>query len=310
MPFFSVVIPLFNKALYIKETINSVLKQTFTDFELIIVNDGSTDNSLEIVKTIKAQNLTIINQKNKGLSASRNKGFNMARGTIVTFLDADDYWHVDFLKSIKNLYNEFPKAQIYGTSYYETYSKKNLNINVNISNSLKESSFIINDFFIYNTKQFIPCQSTIALLKKAFPTSPYNEDLTYHEDVDFYLKYCPKYKVAIFYSPLAYVNFDVANRMSNSYISNKKLPDFEFYKTLHKNNNSIQRYISIQLYKYVIKCIEERNKSLKKFYIKKINPNHLTLKQKLMLNSPYFLVKLIRNLKMSLLKYRIRVSTN
>ena len=87
MPLFSVVIPLFNKEDYIKNTIQSVLNQSFKNFELIVVNDGSTDNSFKLAKECLqgSSNCRIIDQNNQGLSASRNRGVKEAKGELIAF---------------------------------------------------------------------------------------------------------------------------------------------------------------------------------------------------------------------------------
>lgn len=87
----SVIIPLYNKEKQIRYTIDSILKQDFTDFELIIINDGSTDNSLKIVKEINDERIKIINQTNAGVSVARNRGIDEAKGEYVFFIDADDH---------------------------------------------------------------------------------------------------------------------------------------------------------------------------------------------------------------------------
>ena len=90
MPYLSVVIPLFNKEKQIKRTIDSILNQAFSDFELIIINDGSTDASLKIVSGIKDERIRIINQSNSGVSVARNRGISESQGEYLFFLDADD----------------------------------------------------------------------------------------------------------------------------------------------------------------------------------------------------------------------------
>ena len=90
MPKISIIIPLYNKEAAIERTIQSVLCQEFHDFELIVVNDGSTDHSLDVVKGISDERIRIINQQNSGVSAARNRGMNEANGEYVLFLDADD----------------------------------------------------------------------------------------------------------------------------------------------------------------------------------------------------------------------------
>ena len=88
----SVVIPLYNKEKQIKRTLQSVLTQTFQDFEIVIVNDGSTDNSTIEVEKIKDSRIRLIHQENAGVSAARNKGIEEAKYELIAFLDADDEW--------------------------------------------------------------------------------------------------------------------------------------------------------------------------------------------------------------------------
>jgi len=94
----SIIIPCYNASSYIKETINSVLTQTFQNFEILLINDGSTDNSSSIIKTIKDDRIHLVEQENQGVSFSRNKGIAMAKGEFIVFLDADDLLAPSFLE--------------------------------------------------------------------------------------------------------------------------------------------------------------------------------------------------------------------
>ena len=89
MPFFSIIIPLFNKEKFLKATLESVFEQTFSDFEILVINDGSTDKSLEIVESIQHKKIKIYNQKNQGVSAARNLGIEKSTSDYCCFLDAD-----------------------------------------------------------------------------------------------------------------------------------------------------------------------------------------------------------------------------
>lgn len=95
---FSIIIPLYNKEKQIAETLNSVLQQTFTDFEIVIVNDGSKDKSGEVVKSFNDHRIRLINQENAGVSAARNRGIKEAKNDWIAFLDADDLWREDKLE--------------------------------------------------------------------------------------------------------------------------------------------------------------------------------------------------------------------
>ena len=94
----SIIIPCYNASSYIKETINSVLTQTFQNFEILLINDGSTDNSSSIIKTIIDDRIHLVEQENQGVSSTRNKGIAMAKGEFIVFLDADDLLHPNFLE--------------------------------------------------------------------------------------------------------------------------------------------------------------------------------------------------------------------
>ena len=117
IPQVSVVIPLYNKAPYIDRALRSVLAQTFQDFEVIIVDDGSTDGGAEIVKSTTDKRIKLIQQKNRGVSAARNRGIQESKSKLIAFLDADDEWKSRFLEVILRLRKKFPKAGAYATAY-------------------------------------------------------------------------------------------------------------------------------------------------------------------------------------------------
>src|SRR5690606_29093225 len=114
---FSVVIPLYNKASNISKTILTVLNQNFSKFEIIIVNDGSTDNSLDIVKTFSDERIVVIDQKNGGVSKARNTGIEHAKNDWIAFLDADDLWKPNHLETIYEMIIRFPNYDVYSTSF-------------------------------------------------------------------------------------------------------------------------------------------------------------------------------------------------
>ena len=114
---FSVVIPLYNKEHYIEATIRSVLNQTCTDYEVLVVDDGSGDNSLELARKYESDRVRVIAQENQGVSVARNTGIRNANGEYIAFLDADDEWRPEYLATIDLLTDAYPESAIFVTAY-------------------------------------------------------------------------------------------------------------------------------------------------------------------------------------------------
>jgi cellulose synthase/poly-beta-1,6-N-acetylglucosamine synthase-like glycosyltransferase len=121
---FSIVIPLYNKAPYVTGTIESVLAQTFTDYELIVVDDGSSDGGAELVAAITDQRLRLVRQDNAGVSVARNRGIAQARGEWVVLLDADDWHHPRFLASLVAAQETYPQAEAVATQFMSLPDKE------------------------------------------------------------------------------------------------------------------------------------------------------------------------------------------
>jgi glycosyltransferase involved in cell wall biosynthesis len=106
-PYFSVIIPTYNRASFIEKTVHSVLNQSFVDFELLIIDDGSTDNTKEIISAIQDARIRYIYQENKERGAARNNGITQSKGNYITFLDSDDYFYEYHLERV---YQNLQKA--------------------------------------------------------------------------------------------------------------------------------------------------------------------------------------------------------
>ena len=116
---FSVVIPLYNKADTVARTLESVVAQTYKNFEVVIVDDGSTDDGVVVAGRFKGElRLKVVRQNNAGVSVARNTGAQHAKAPYLAFLDADDEWLPGYLEEINQMIEGFPDAEVYGTNYY------------------------------------------------------------------------------------------------------------------------------------------------------------------------------------------------
>ena len=157
------------------------MDQTVTDFELLVVNDGSTDNSREIVANIKDDRIKIVDKLNGGISSSRNEGILLARYDYIAFLDADDLWEPDFLETINKLITDYPDADCYATGYACKYN----NTTLNVFGAPKRG--IIRNFFKQVYKAPVMHSSSVCVKKSTFDKVGYfNTTIRRGEDYDMW----------------------------------------------------------------------------------------------------------------------------
>lgn len=159
----SVVIPLYNKAHTIVNTLNTVINQTYNDFEVIIVNDGSTDNGVEVIKqNFHDDRIRIVNQENAGVSMARNTGIQTAKGEWIAFLDADDEWLSNYLQTVVDTQNTYTNVELLLSGRYEQ------NIITMVRRSvvpLKYSDKVMEINFFYNPHVFAHISATVIRTK-------------------------------------------------------------------------------------------------------------------------------------------------
>ena len=215
---FSVIIPLYNKAPYVAKAIESVLSQTFTDFELVIMDDGSKDDSFEIAKkTIEGHGQCQLHrQQNAGVSMARNNGVAFSQGEYLCFLDADDWWESTFLEEMSGFIDALPNAGIYGSNYTivnETKRKTRI-ANVGVDTGFEKGC--INYCQVYAKTLTMPLTSiSVVVPRKIFyEMRGFPQGITLGEDFLLWIRIALKYKVAFLNKPLAFYNQDVdaANR--------------------------------------------------------------------------------------------------
>lgn len=164
----SVVIPLYNKVDTIRRALNSVKNQTFRDFEIIVVDDGSTDGGGSVVESFEQQNLRIVRQKNAGVSAARNHGIEEAKGEYVAFLDADDEWKHDYLQTQMLLAEKYPTCDVFVTNYEHISEGGVISPTIIRKLSFPGEDGILSNYFEVASCSHPPiCSSSIIVRKKA-----------------------------------------------------------------------------------------------------------------------------------------------
>ncbi|PZR21432.1 MAG: hypothetical protein DI539_07970 [Flavobacterium psychrophilum] len=299
MPFFSVVIPLYNKENYIEATLKSVLAQRFSDFEVIIVNDVSTDNSMAVAQEVKDERIRIIRHEvNKGLSASRNTGIKEAKSEYIAFLDADDSWKPEFLGVIHKLIVQYPEASLFATTYDAVYPE-----NIIIQHPFDIETGILENFFTTNLNQTLYYPSSFCIKKSVVEEiGYYNESITFAEDLDLNIRAHLNFRMA--YSSEALMSYTMTseNQITHAGLKNKVLTDFDKYENQYPERKDLKkyldfhRYISAKLYKL------SGDKANFQKMVKGISLSSLNYKQIALLYSPAFILKLIKKIKAKLIK--------
>ncbi len=182
-PTISIVIPAYNAAATILPTLDSVFQQTFRDFEVLVINDGSTDQTLELLQTIEDTRLQTFNYENGGLPVARNRGISHARGEFIAFLDADDFWSVDKLELQLAALQAHPEAGVaYSWNYYQ-YDRSEKSY-AETSNSFQGDVYA--DLLI---KNFIQNGSNPLIRKEAIASvGLFDSTLKSCEDWEYYLR--------------------------------------------------------------------------------------------------------------------------
>lgn len=297
MPYFSIIIPLYNKEQFLESTLKSVFEQSFVDYEIIIVNDGSTDKSLEIAESFRNDKIKIYSQENQGVSAARNYGIEKAKASFCCFLDADDYWKPNHLESLYQLIQKFPNAGLY-CNRYDIIITKNKKIKPKFD---FEDTFegYLNDFFKSSYINRIALTSACCITKKIYwKVGGFNTQINSAEDLDYWIRIGLKYKVVVSNQTTLEYNFLFENQgLSKTNIEKKSLPNLEKYNQEEKSNKSLKRFLDLYRIEFGLHFHILGNKNKKDFYLKNVASENINPKAKLLLNLPSKLLRKLLFLK-------------
>ncbi|MFC0779303.1 glycosyltransferase family 2 protein [Flavobacterium sp. HJSW_4] len=301
MAFFSVVIPLYNKADHIENTIKSIFDQTFIDYEIIIINDGSTDASEATVRRFNDNRIQIFNQKNQGASVARNLGIEKSSGRFIAFLDADDYWFPNHLEELHKLIVDFPNCGLYCSRHKIRISKKHFQI-PHYDGIEKSFRGIVPDYFFSNKPFRITWTSSLAVSKEILENiGEFTPAITNGQDLELWTKIGIRFPVAITNKTTAVYDYDVDNSLTKQKINSRILMDFEQFKIFEKENPSLKKFLDIYRIEYALHYYIFGNKTKMNLYFKDVDKENIPFKIRILLKTPpiflQFSLKLKRKLK-------------
>lgn len=223
----SVVIPLYNKQNAIVHTVQSLLNQTVSDFEIVVVDDGSTDDSLAVVQAVEDERIRVIHKENGGVSSARNVGIKAVKGQYVALLDGDDYWDPTFLEEQLKLIEDFPEAGMWGVNYAFVKNGRCWACQQGLGEGFRG---YVKDYFATRHNDLF-CSSSVVIRKNVFEVAGlFDERISSTEDLDMWFRIILHFPVVYYDKVLAYYNQNAENRVA--YDTDVRFPltkDIKYY---------------------------------------------------------------------------------
>ena len=266
---FSIVIPLYNKVNSIDNTLKSVCQQTYADFEIVVVDDGSTDNSSEAVRKCQDSRIRLISKQNGGVCSARNRGIQEARGEYIALLDADDLWNKDYLTEQVKMIHDFPDAAMWGINFAEVTDGDRLVRRLSTGLPDGYRGYVEHYFEMPGRVSDLFCSSSVVIRKDVFDkVEMFDERIKYAEDDDMWWRIIATQRVAFYDRYMVFYQFDAENRALNRYRHLKDyLPYYvdKYDKPIYKKNqvfwNWINRWSAQQIRSFYFgdDCVEKQD---------------------------------------------------
>jgi len=294
MAFFSIIIPVFNKEKFIQKTIESVLNQTFHDFELLLINDGSTDTSEQQIHKIKDERIRYFSQENKGVARTRNFGIENAKSDYICFLDADDFWFPNFLEVMHSYIQKLPGKDVFSCSYEIETGKRTYpaHYSVNCTNNYQ----IVN-YFEASQNGSIIWTSGVTIKKDVFDkVGAFDEKVKIGEDTDLWIRIGLEFPIVFICKTLARYVYDEKS-ISRSWHYIFEETSFLKYAEIEKTNPALKRFMDLNRFSAAIKSKLIGDKTAFRKLVSAISPNNLSLKRRILLQLPKFILILLIKIK-------------
>lgn len=244
----SIVIPLYNKASCIRDTLLSVLAQIYSDFEIIIVDDGSTDESCHVVESIIDSRIRLVHQTNAGVAAARNRGIEEARGDYIAFLDADDEWKPGYLATQVQLVEKYPYCDVFATNYVFCDGRGNVSKPIIRRLPFKDEDGEMTNYFEVASHSHPPLWTSAIMVRKSAITEigGFPVGIRSGEDLITWARLAVKHRIAYKTQPFALYNIkDYSNREIQRIPDKSDIVGKELQQLFNKHHiSALRKYLS------------------------------------------------------------------
>jgi len=307
LPNFSVAIAVYNKQENILSTLQSVLHQSHAAKEVVIVNDGSTDESEKLILSINDSRIKYIRQENQGAAAARNTAIIHCTHPYIALIDADDIWHADFLKHIVEAIKKFPEKKVFSTG---------LNIE-NKNNKIFKAHYSIPDIEEVNTYNYFEASkkasiihsSAIVLHKDIFKEIGFfDEKILSGQDTDLWIRIGLKFSVVFIPQYLATYRY-VPNSLYHSGVDLADKIQLDKFSKDEKNNALLKEFLDLNRYSLAVSAKENKSHQWFKKLTADIDFKNLNYKQRFILKSPVWCIRIMKYIQSALSRIGLRTTS-
>ena len=289
--------PLYNKAPYVRKAVESVVGQTYRDWELIVIDDGSTDGGGDIVAAIADPRIQLVRQENAGVSAARNRGGALSTAPYTTFLDADDWWEPTFLEEMAGLIERHPDAGIYGTGYWIVKNDHKRLAPIGVEEGFAEGE--INYCQVYARTLCMPLTSiTVCIPRRVFDEAGgFPLGITLGEDFLLWLRIAITHKTVLLNKPLANYNQDVDNAHRGTHRlhapERNMLWHLGEYEPLENSNPDYKQFIdNLRCYSLMNYLLDRRYRDAARIELAKVDWSRQPAKTRRLYQYPIWMLQL------------------
>jgi glycosyltransferase involved in cell wall biosynthesis len=312
MPLFSVVIPLYNKEQDIPRTLHSVLQQDFSDFEIILVDDGSQDGSLRAAQKVRDERIKIYSKQNEGVGPTRNYGVEKATGRYIAFLDADDLWLDHHLSDLEQLIKEYPDADWFCTAYQKRFNDR-LVVPLESPIMFKHPwSGRVDDYFGASLVESIGWTSAVCMAKQFFQQlGGFDTSITHGagEDTDLWIRAALE-SAPVFTTRISSIyNLQGTNRISFTPTLNRTFMDPDKYENKATGNPNLKKYLDLNRFSFGLQHKMAGDSEGYRKFTGNLDKSNLNTKQRMLLNLPVFALKIASGIQLLVSRAGIRLSS-
>lgn|SRR5690554_283458 len=311
MPKLSVIIPLYNKEKDVLETLQSLLVQSFSDFEALVINDGSTDRSLEVVATLRDPRIRLFDKANEGVSLTRNYGAQQATTPYIVFLDADDYWYTHHLENIYQLIQQFPDCRWWATAYAKKFSSSYTQPMSTPVMQHPDQFTRVTNYFENSLQSTLAWTSAVAMEKEFFnDLGGFDSRITAGagEDTDLWIRAALESPLGFCTQISAIHNLQGSNRLSHTPTRNRNFFNPDRYEKAAPTNPFLKKYLDLNRYSIALQHKLAGDVAGYKKFTRFLDTQNLNKKQVFLLIQPRWTLKLLYFTKYLLQKVGIHLS--